>query len=384
MEHAFQTATAALREGVSAVLPIIPSRVVIAALEHLRLSLNGGALELLGSDMETWIRTTVPVDSSTAPDGWTALVPAKLLASLLRSLPEGTLRWSYTPESSTLTLESATGRYALQTLAAEEYPSIPEPPPLRLRLDGTEFKEALRRVLYAAATDNYRLALTGVLLEVSPNGAITAVATDGYRMGLARIRAEGQGEGESRELLVPAALLKLVAHSAEGELHLGWDTTRVCFAAGSTLVWGTLLTEQYPNWRSVIPTASTRRAVFERKPFEDALKRVALFAPHTARVVRLNFTAQGVRLSAQDEGSGHRAEEFLPCQYEGEELLIGFNAEYLQDALDALAPASAVTMFATEPNRAVMFLEVTAAEGHSDAPPLEAIPALALLMPMRL
>ncbi len=384
MEHAFQTATSELREGVNAVLPIIPSRSVIAALEYLRLSLNGEALELLGSDTETWIRTTVPVDSSTAPDGWTALVPAKLLASLLRSLPEGMLRWGYVRESSTLTLESATGRYALQTLAPEEYPTIPEPPPLRLRLDGAEFKEALRRVLYAAATDNYRLALTGVLLEVSPNGTITAVATDGYRMGIARIRAEGQGEEENRELLVPATLLKLVARSAEGDVHLGWDATRVCFAMGSTLVWGTLLTEQYPNWRSVIPTASTRRAVFERKPFEDALKRVALFAPHTARVVRLNFAAQGVRLSAQDEESGHRAEEFLPCQYEGEELLIGFNAEYLQDALDALAPASAVAMFATEPNRAAMFLDVTVAEGYSDVPPLETIPALALLMPMRL
>ncbi len=384
MEHAFQTETAALCEGVNAVLPIIPSRAVIPALEHLRLSLNGGALELLGADAETWIRTTVPVDSSTAPDGWTALVPAKLLASLLRSLPEGTLRWGYAPESSTLTLESATGRYALQTLAAEEYPTIPEPPPLRLRLDGAEFKEALRRVLYAAATDNYRLALTGVLLEVSPNGTITVVATDGYRMGLARICAEGQGEEENRELLVPAALLKLVARSTEGDVHLGWDATRVSFAMGSTLVWGTLLTEQYPNWRSVIPTASTRRAVFERKPFEDALKRVALFAPHTARVVRLNFTAQGVRLSAQDEGSGHRAEEFLPCQYEGEELLIGFNPEYLQDALDALAPASVVAMLATEPNRAAMFLDVTVAEGHSGVPPLETIPTLALLMPMRL
>ncbi len=195
--------------------------------------------------------------------------------------------------------------------------------------------------------------------------------------------AAGQAE-EARELLVPAALLKLVVRSAEGELRLGWDATRVCFAAGSTTIWGTLLTEQYPNWRSVIPTASTRRAVFERKSLEEALKRVALFAPHTARVVRLNFTAQGVRLSAQDEGSGHRAEEFLPCQYEGEELLIGFNAEYLQDALDALAPASAVTMFATEPNRAVMFLDAAATEGHSDVPPLEELPALALLMPMRL
>ena len=383
MEHAFQTAASALREGLSTVLPVIPSRAVIAALEHLRLSLNGGVLELLGSDMEAWVRTTVPLESSTAQNNWTVLVPAKLLASLLRTLPESTLRWSHAPESSTLTIESATGRYALQTLAAEEYPSVPEPPPLHLRLDGTEFREALRRVLYAAATDDYRQVLTGVLLEVGTDGTITAVATDGYRLGLARICGEGQAE-EARELLVPAALLKLVVRSAEGELRLGWDATRVCFAAGSTTIWGTLLTEQYPNWRSVIPTASTRRAVFERKSLEEALKRVALFAPHTARVVRLNFTAQGVRLSAQDEGSGHRAEEFLPCQYEGEELLIGFNAEYLQDALDALAPASAVTMFATEPNRAVMFLEAAATEGHSNVPPLEELPALALLMPMRL
>lgn len=361
--------TATLREALSFLHPVIPSRTTIPALECVHIHADSDSLELTATNTEIRLRTRCPARTTQAGS---ALVPAKLLWDVVRRLEEDE-EIALLSQDTTAILETAYGRFQIAGLSPEEFPAASELPEPSLELPAEVVSNVLQHVRFAASRESLRPALTGILWEFRPD-SIIAVATDGYRLSRFRFPSTLDYHGT---VLIPADTLDLLRRAASS-LHIGWNSTHVVIADSHFTLWSRLIGEKFPDYERVIPTESTRRCVVSRERLLKALDRVSLFAPTSARIVRLHLQADTLHLQAEDETRGDRAQEAVPCQYSGEPLLIGFNAIYLSEALKAAQKESLLLEF-TEPTRPVL---LRWAESE-DVPVLKS-PLAIVVMPVRL
>ncbi len=314
---------------------------MLPVLSGLRAELVGDTLTLTGSDLELTI--TVGAQVSGQGDGATVL-PAKLANDVVRALPP-----------SAVTVETADGdaaearitadrsEFSLRVSPADEYPKVPDPTGEPVRLDAAELALALHQVTPAASTDDNRPIITGVLLSAETDGVGTdgaggglrLVATDSYRLavrdiaGLEVLRA-------GQHVLVPSRALReverLLAGADQVTLRLG--ERDAAFEIGTTRVTTRLIEGEFPNYRGLIPSSYPNRLVVGREPLLDAVRRVRLLA-RDATPVRLVMNADGLELLAvtQDVGQAH---EVLDAKFEGSELTVAFNPEYLAQGVDVV------------------------------------------------
>jgi len=317
--------TASLRDALSTVIHAVPSRTPTASLECVLLEADQ-ELRLTATDMEVQITSTCP---ATVQTPGTALVPAKRLWDVVRHLDKDE-ELSLEVADTTATLKTAYGTYSITGLDPQDFPTPDPGPAPTLELPDDALAHIIRHVLFAVSDDPIRPALTGVLLRFYGD-ALEAVATDGYRLSRLRLPLQSHAQGSC---LVPAEVFRLLRHASSA--RVGWNEKAITFAVDGTTLVSRLIAEQFPNYENVIPTSSRSSCNVDRKAFLEALERVSLFAPTSVRIVRLHFRQGSITLQAEDETRGDRAQEVVHCQYEGEELLIGFNATYLTEALKAI------------------------------------------------
>lgn len=360
---------ATLREALSLLHPVIPSRTTTPALECIHISTQSDSLELTAANAEIRLRICCPARIVTEGS---ALVPAKLLWDIVRRLDEDedvALLW----QGTTAILETAYGRFQIAGLSPDEFPTVSELPEPSLELPAEVVNNVLHHVRFAASEEPLRPALTGILWEFRPE-AVIVVGTDGYRLSRFRFPIPLDYHGS---VLIPADTLDLLRRITD-PIRIGWNTTHVVIADSHFTLWSRLIGEKFPDYERVIPTESTRRCVINRERLLKALERVSLFAPTSARIVRLHLQSDTLQLQAEDEARGDRAHEAVPCQYSGEPLLIGFNATFLTEAVKAAQKDSLLLEF-TEPTRPVVIRWADSEE----LPVLES-PLVIVVMPVRL
>ncbi|MCS6965223.1 MAG: DNA polymerase III subunit beta [Candidatus Kapabacteria bacterium] len=358
-----------LREALSEVIPVVPSRTTLPALECIHFRCEGDTTTLTATNLDLRISVRCP---TTVLKSGEALIPAKILWETVRSL-ERAEELSLHADNTSITLETNYGRYTMAGLPPEEFPTGERSPEPALELPAEVIQRLVRHVLFAASEDPVRLALTGILWEFRADG-FTAVATDGYRLSRLHVPAEIPQQGS---ILVPAETVELLRRVTE-PLRVGWDDTTISLIAGSTTIVGRLIGEKFPAYEQVIPTTNSRRCFVERERLLSAIERVALFSPSQARIIRLLFQEGGITLQAEDESRGDRAQEVVACDYSGGELLIGFNAHYLSEALKA-AHAERLLLEFSEPTKPVVIRWA-----ESEALPVLESPLVILVMPVRL
>jgi DNA polymerase-3 subunit beta len=314
-------------------------------LSGVRAQLSGNDLQLTGSDTDLTIEVSVTVNGES--DG-VVVLPGRLAAEIVRALPAGAVVVDIDEEEARIT--SGRAEFAIRVLPAEEYPRLPEPGGEPLGLDAAELAAALKQVVPAASSDDARPILTGVLLTAE-EGGLRLVATDSYRLAVrdlpgAHVLSEGQ------HVLVPSRALSELARVLTGaehvELRLG--ERDASFQVGSIRLTTRLIEGEFPNYRGLIPASYPNRLTVGRDALLEAVRRVKLMA-REATPVRLVMRSDGLELVAitQDVGQAH---EELDAKYEGTELTVAFNPEYLLDGvevtpgdevvvstLDALKPA---------------------------------------------
>ncbi|GBD06567.1 DNA polymerase III subunit beta [bacterium HR21] len=359
----------AFRDALSEVLPAVPSRTTLPALECLRLAAHDGILEVTATDLEVRITRRLPAEVVTSG---VALVPAKLLSDIVRSLDKSDAI-QLECHDTTLTVETPYGRYQIAGLPAGEFPQGEEVPESVLELGAEAVEHIVRSVLFAASDDPLRPALTGVLFEGKPH-ELCVVATDGYRLSRLRIPLETATAGTC---LVPANTVELLRHARE-PVRMGWNEHVVAFSTAELTIVGRLLQEKFPAYEQVIPSQTTKRFRANRQKLLDALGRVSLFSGTQLRIVRLRFTHGGVTCEAENEERGDRAYELVPGEYTGEEFLIGFNARYLSEALRA-ADTDEILLEFTEPTKPVVIRRV-----QEEELPIAESGLVILAMPVRL
>lgn len=309
---------------------------VLPVLSGVHLALSGDLLTVTGSDLDLTI--TVKTTVAGAEDG-TAVVPAKLFTDIVRSLRPGAVE--ITTDGDELSVVSPPSEFSIRTIPADDFPELSAPEGDAVTLDGTAFRDALQQVVKSASSDDARPILTGVLMASESDG-LRLVSTDSYRLSVCDL-AGTSIFGEGQNVLVPSKSLlelsRLIGESEEITLRLGQQEAG--FEVGNVSVATRLIEGDFPNYRGLIPTNHPNRLTIDRLALLDAVKRVRLMAQESTPI-RLSMSSDGLELVAvtQDVGQAH---ESMQAGYQGEDLTVAFNPEYLIDGIE-VAPGDEITL----------------------------------------
>jgi DNA polymerase-3 subunit beta len=335
----------------------------LPVLSGVRTELQGDRLSLTGSDLDLTI--SVEAQVSGEADG-IAVLPARIASDVVRSLEPGKVTVIVEDDEAHITA----GRFqsAIRLLPADEFPRLGAPAEDAVTLSAQDFADALRQVVPAASADDARPILTGVLMTAEADG-LRLVATDSYRLAVRDLPGQSVlREGQS--VLVPSRALRelerLLSGTDEVTLRLGErDAT---FEIGSVKLTTRLIEGEFPNYRGLIPSSYPNVLTVGREALMDAVRRVKLMA-REATPVRVSMSSEGLELVAitQDVGQAH---EQLDGKYEGTELTVAFNPEYLLDGI-GVTPGDEITLETVDHQKPAVIRSVEGAE------------FLYLLMPVR-
>lgn len=309
----------------------------LPVLAGIRLELHGDQLRLTGSDLDLTITTSVDVGGDT--DG-VAVLPAKLIAEIARVLEPGRVEVTVADDEATIT--SGRSQFGLRAIPAAEFPRLAEPGGEGVTLSSTALADALRQVVVAASTEENRPILTGVNMATEGDG-LRLVATDSYRLAVRDLPGTSfLAEGQS--VLVPSTALRelgrLLGGAEDVTVRLG--ERDAAFELGPVHLVTRLIDGEFPNYRGLIPPSHQHLLTVGREALLDAVRRVKVVAKEPSTPIKLEMSTDGLNLSASAQDVGNAFEQ-LDAKYEGEDLTVAFNPEYLIDGLD-VATGDEVTL----------------------------------------
>ncbi|MER3436105.1 MAG: DNA polymerase III subunit beta [Leptolyngbya sp. ERB_1_1] len=295
-------------------------------------------------DLSLGIQTSFPAQVET---GGVLTLPAKLLNDIVSRLADGEITIENDPDSSpTTTITSASGRYQVRGMGAEEFPELPKiEEGEQTQLAADRLVDGLRGSLFAASADETKQVLTGVHLSLQPDG-LEFAATDGHRLAVVKtIEEETDSESEPQfDVTVPAKalqeLMKMLDRQNGNAINVQFDQGQVVFEWTDQRLTSRLLEGQYPNYRQLIPRQFTHQMTVDRRLFVSALERISVLADQKNNIVKVQLDEANQQLTlsvdAQDVGSGREA---VPAQISGDGMEIAFNVRYLLDGLKAINTA---------------------------------------------
>jgi DNA polymerase III subunit beta len=337
---------------VSRAVPTRPTHPVLANIK-IEATTDADRILLTGFDLSLGIQASF-IATRVEEEGVLTL-PAKLLNDIVAKLPSGEITLDDAAGENLITISSASGRYQVRGMSAEEFPELPSIEDGETnQLSATDFIDGLKGSLVACSQDETKQILTGVYLKVNAD-CLEFAATDGHRLGIVEVypstteeRSPATGGG-SFEVTVPAKALreldKMLSSTAltgsssrqEGDkLELQLEQGQVVFAWGDQKLTTRTLEGKYPDYRLLIPKQFQRQITLDRKQLLSALERIAILADQTNLVKFSIDSANGsiaLSVEAQDRGNGR---ELLSAQITGEDLDIAFNVKYLMDGLKIL------------------------------------------------
>ena len=361
----------------------LPSRPTVPVLAGMRLHAEGDELTLSSFDYDVSALAKIGV-TTTAPGS--ALVSGRLLAEISRSLPGKPVQISSDGGRAVLTCGSAT--FNLLTMPEDEYPALPVMPPAAGTVGSDAFATAVSQTAVAAGRDDTLPSLTGVRIEIEGD-TLTLISTDRYRLAVRELRWSPARPDLSAAVLVPAKALTDTARSlttaaevsialalpgdaAAAGLQVGGDGM-IGFEAAGRRTTTRLLSGEFPRYRTLLPSTVRATAEVSTSLLAESVRRVALVAERNT-AVRLSFTAGQLTLEA-GTGDEAQADEVIEAGFDGEDLTIAFNPNYLLDGLTAMDSDTTQIAF-TEPGKPALLTGKPANDGQPDY--------RYLLMPFRL
>jgi DNA polymerase-3 subunit beta len=313
----------------------------LPVLAGVRLEVDGDALTITGTDLELTIRLVVAVGGER--DG-AVVVPARLVADIVKSLPAGAV--AVDARDDDVAISAGRSQFSVRPLALDDYPAQAEPSAHAVTLSGAVMSDALRQVVRAASTDDARAVLTGVLLASEDDG-VRMVATDSYRLAVRDLPESGV-LGSGQKVLIPGRALnelqRILGDADDLVVRLGdRDAT---FEAGSTRLSTRLIEGEFPNYRNLLPSSYPNLLTVGKAAMLEAIRRVKILAQDSTPI-RLALGGDTVQLTAITQDVGTAAEE-IDASYDGVEMTVAFNPDYLAAGIDAI-DADDVTLATMDP-----------------------------------
>ncbi len=322
----------ALVAGLKKVSSVIGSKSTIPVISNVLAIAKDGKLVLHTTDLELSVKTEVDVE--VLEEGSTT-IPCKKLNEIVSKLPEGLIEIS-TDEKFQSKIKCNSSFFRIVGMNPKEFPIDTEPEqPRSFTIARNSLVKNLKKISYAASTDDARYVLNGVLFSIR-EGALTTVATDGRRLALVEKIIEGEGDLDGDAVLPMKAVQEVIKSiDGEGDLTINFSDNKASFITSDTVVISKLVDGNYPNFRHVIPNAFNFSATIPRGPFTSALERVSLVVSESNLSITVDMSAVEACLSSSSSEIGE-AEERLGIDYNGTPMKVTFNPKFLADPLKNL------------------------------------------------
>ena len=306
---------------VRSTLPILNSVLFIAE--------NEGVL-LRTTDLE--ITIIVPLEASLEDTG-SAAVPLHTLLEITNELPETRITIAIDAQNR-VELSTEIGVYDLMGKPADEFPAIPDVDKQKtLSMATNVMRDIINNTSFAVSKDELKPALTGVLFQFNEQN-LTSVATDGHRL-VRYIRTDYHTDNFSGDIIVPRKFLGLLGNflSEEDNIDISLGDKHLTARIGKNTIITRLIDERFPDYDTVIPRDNDKRLTVERESILGAVRRVSIFSNKSTHQVALRIIDDKVTITTEDPEKASRAQENVPASYSGDDLVIGYNANYLKDIL---------------------------------------------------
>jgi len=315
---------------------VVEKKTTIPILSNVLLEAVGDRLYLTATDLELGIRCSCPARIKKEGAG---TIPARKLLDYVRLLPDADVTMKFL-ENHWANITCDRSRTRIAGMSRESFPELPDMPARMAEIPARTLSSMIARTAFAISMEESRFTLNGALLVMRPEG-LTMVATDGHRLAYVQAAPADSGIVERQfRALVPkkamAELIKLADDAApETKVIFAGDENHLFFQVGHRLLITRKLTGNFPDYERVLPKDHSLMARLQKDEIRSAIERVAQFADERSRAIRVQFTNGEVRIFSSSVEMGE-SEESVPSEYEGPDLEIGFNAQYLLDFLRAI------------------------------------------------
>lgn len=323
-----------LVEALSIVNRAVSSRSSLQVLSGVLFDAKDEGVTISGTDMEISIKA--PLVGRVEETG-AVVLPARIIMDIAKNLPVHEVTIEQRLGENQVEVRAGESLFTLHAMQASDFPQFPVfPLENGFTVEKDAFLETIQRVAPSASKDETRPVLTGVLIHVTKN-SVKMVATDSYRLSV-KETAISTSVADRIEAIIPARslteLARVGANSPADRISVVPSDNQVLFDIGGISLISRLIDGQFPNYRQLLPERFESEIEVDREELMDVVRRVGLLAQRNAPL-RLRFADNSLTVAAESQDVG-KARESLPVRYEGEELEIGFNPEFLHEGLGAV------------------------------------------------
>ncbi|MBC7494488.1 MAG: DNA polymerase III subunit beta, partial [Flavobacterium sp.] len=255
-------------------------------------------------------------------------------------------------ENNTIEISSNSGKYAIAYAPGDEFPkSVLLEDPSTTVLPAEVLATAISKTIFAAGNDDLRPVMSGVFFQFSTEGLIF-VATDAHKLvKYARTDVSASQVADFIMPKKPLNILKSILGSSNSDIKIDYNDANATFSFENYILTCRLIDGKYPNYEAVIPKENPNKLLIDRNQFLSSVRRVAIFSNKTTHQIRLKIAGAELNISAEDIDYSNKAEERLTCDYQGDDMQIGFNSRFLLEMLNNLQ-SDEIQLEMSLPNRA--------------------------------
>jgi DNA polymerase-3 subunit beta len=327
---------------------VINSNNTLPILDNFLFELSENQLKVSASDLETTMSSVVAVESDSSGS---IAVSARLLLDTLKTFPDQPLTFK-TEGDNTIEISSDQGKYDMAYFSGDEFPkAVSLPSPSKTVVPANILGTAISKTIFAAGNDDLRPVMSGVFFQFSSQ-SLTFVATDAHK--LVKYTRTDVTADQTAEFIMPKKplnLLKGILGGSDSDVTIEYNDANAKFTFDNVLLVCRLIDGKYPNYEAVIPKENPNKLTVDRASFLNSVKRVSIFSSKTTHQIRLKMAGTELNISAEDLDFANKAHERLSCDYQGDDMQIGFNSRFLSEMLNNLS-SNEVLIEMSLPNRA--------------------------------
>lgn len=352
----FVVSSSELLKSVLTVQKAIPSKAPEAILEDYLFVLEGNRLEITASDKEITLKTELEV-TKVDNEGRIA-VPSRQLTDLLKELPDQPLTFDTVNENS-FSCNWESGESIFPCFNPEDYPVIKTAgsDAKTVKLSTATLAEGIGSTVYASSDDDNRPNMNSIYFDIKADGT-TLVASDLQKL-ICFNSTEIKTEGDCSFILNKkhASVLKAIMDKEEEDVTVSFDDKIAVFKFGQTTAICCLVAGKYPDYNSIIPKNNTNVLSINRAKFLNTVRRITVCSPKASGHIKFELKEGMLEVSAQDLGLEIAAHETINCQYEGDEIVIGFKSTHIIEILSNFSSENVIMKFADRRRSALLYPE---------------------------
>ncbi|OIQ22177.1 MAG: DNA polymerase III subunit beta [Flavobacterium sp. MedPE-SWcel] len=348
----FTLSSSYLLKNIQVLSGVIPPSTTLPILHNFLFEIEHNKLRITASDLETTMTTTLDVESETIG---TIAIPGKLLLDTLKTFPEQPLTFTVR-DNNTIEINSNSGEYILSYITGDRFPKAISLSNLSTTaLPSKTLSTAISKTVFATSTDDLQPNLCGVLFKLSTQGVLF-VATDAHRLvEYARTDVKASQVADFIMPKKPLHVLKSILGTSDDEVKIEYNDSNATFSFDNYVLNCRLVDGKYPNYKAIIPKDSPNHLLINRTQLLKSVNCVGIFSSKSLQQVRLKIAGKELNISAEDKDYSNKADERLSCDYQGDDMQIGFNAKYLAEMLKNL-DSEDVRIELSLPNKAGLIL----------------------------